>query len=82
MAGRRDRVATASGVKILIDMDLGPTWVTFLNEDGFTAVHWSALGSPSAPDSEIMAYAAAHAGPVRGFVSRHPCMTDQLSGAP
>jgi predicted nuclease of predicted toxin-antitoxin system len=47
-------------VKILIDMNLSPTWVGFLNENGFSAVHWSTLGSSCAPDSEIMAYAVAN----------------------
>ena len=60
MAGRGDRVATASRVKILIDMNLSPTWAPFLNQNGLSAVHWSALGSASATDSEIMAYAAAN----------------------
>jgi predicted nuclease of predicted toxin-antitoxin system len=39
-------------------MNLSPTWVPFLNQRGFPAVHWSVLGSASATDSEIMAYAA------------------------
>jgi len=46
-------------VKILIDMNLSPTWVPLLGQNGFPAAHWSALGSASAADSEIMAYAAA-----------------------
>jgi predicted nuclease of predicted toxin-antitoxin system len=50
-------------MKLLIDMNLSPVWVPFLNQNGFLAVHWSTVGSPSAMDSEIMAYAAAN-----GFV--------------
>jgi predicted nuclease of predicted toxin-antitoxin system len=60
MAGRGDRVATAGCVKILIDMNLSPTWVPFLSQNGFLAMHWSAVGAASAKDAEIMAYAAAN----------------------
>jgi len=46
-------------VKLLVDMNLSPSWVTWLIESGFDASHWSALGKPDAPDSELMAYARA-----------------------
>jgi predicted nuclease of predicted toxin-antitoxin system len=32
-------------------------WIDLLNEAGLNAVHWSDVGRPSAPDSEIMSYA-------------------------
>jgi len=35
-------------------------WVDVLNQAGWEAKHWSALGRADAPDSEIMAYAAQH----------------------
>jgi len=34
--------------------------VPFLLEKGFNAVHWSTVGQPWAPDSEIFDFAAAH----------------------
>lgn len=45
-------------MKILIDMNLSPVWCDFLEQEGFEAVHWSAVGSPQAPDAELMAWAA------------------------
>jgi predicted nuclease of predicted toxin-antitoxin system len=31
-------------MKLLLDMNLSPTWVGFLEENGFEAVHWSTVG--------------------------------------
>lgn len=39
-------------------MCLSPVWVDFLTNHGLEALHWSTIGSPSAPDFEIMAFAA------------------------
>jgi len=50
-------------MKLLVDMNLSLAWVPFLSENGFQAVHWSVLGSPSTSDSAIMGYARAN-----GFV--------------
>src|SRR6266508_1725015 len=50
-------------MKVLVDMNLSPGWVNFLAEAGFEAVHWSDVGAGSAPDSELMQWAAE-----RGFV--------------
>jgi predicted nuclease of predicted toxin-antitoxin system len=47
-------------MKILVDMNLSPRWTGLLKDSGFEALHWSAVGRASAPDPEIMAYAAAH----------------------
>lgn len=44
-------------MKLLLDMNLSPLWVPFLEEHGFEAVHWSDLGPPTAQDTEIMEYA-------------------------
>lgn len=44
-------------MKILLDMNLSPRWVTVLSEAGTTSDHWSALGSANAPDTTIMDYA-------------------------
>ena len=47
-------------LKLLVDMNLTPEWVRTLQEQGWDAVHWSAVGDPRATDSEIMQWAAAH----------------------
>jgi predicted nuclease of predicted toxin-antitoxin system len=39
-------------------MNLSPTWVQFLEQNGFPAAHWSTVGSIRATDAEIMAHAA------------------------
>ena len=44
-------------MKLLIDMNLSPKWVSVLKGAGLEAAHWSHIGRPDAPDSEIMAYA-------------------------
>jgi predicted nuclease of predicted toxin-antitoxin system len=50
-------------MKILVDMNLSPAWVQFLAVQGIEAVHWSTVGLPTAPDSQILQHAAAN-----GFV--------------
>jgi predicted nuclease of predicted toxin-antitoxin system len=45
-------------MKILVDMSLSPAWVQFLMTYGIEALHWSAVGEASAPDSQILDYAA------------------------
>lgn len=47
-------------MKILVDMNLSPDWVTTLTNHGITAVHWSTVGDPRAEDSVIMAWARAN----------------------
>lgn len=44
-------------MKILVDMNLSPDWVTLLINHGITAVHWSTIGDPRAEDSAIMQWA-------------------------
>jgi predicted nuclease of predicted toxin-antitoxin system len=44
-------------MKVLLDMNLPPRWVGFLRQEGFEAVHWSAVGDPRASDATIMAWA-------------------------
>jgi Domain of unknown function (DUF5615) len=41
-------------MKLLVDMNLSPLWIPFLKQHGFEAIHWSDLGPPTAPDTEIM----------------------------
>jgi hypothetical protein len=50
-------------MKILIDMNLSPSWATVLNEANIEAVHWSELGPANTPDPAMMVYAASN-----GFV--------------
>ena len=48
-------------MKLVIDMNLSPEWVAFLHGHGFEAIHWSTVGAPNAPDTEIMQWARDHA---------------------
>src|SRR4030043_1913595 len=47
-------------MKILIDMNLSPAWVSVLEEAGHTASHWSTIGSLNAPDHEVLFWAKAN----------------------
>src|SRR5262245_49344506 len=60
LAGGRDGGPPAGPMKLLVDMNRSPMWVPFLVGHGFEAVHWSAIGAPSAADSEILDYAGAN----------------------
>ncbi len=44
-------------MRLLLDMNLSPQWVRYLNEAGFETEHWSKAGSANATDLEIMDYA-------------------------
>ena len=44
-------------MRLLIDMNLSPTWVAALVAQGHQAVHWSTVGKRTAPDHEILAWA-------------------------
>jgi predicted nuclease of predicted toxin-antitoxin system len=44
-------------MKILLDMNLTPSWVQFLRQAGFEAIHWSKVGRHDASDEEIMGFA-------------------------
>jgi predicted nuclease of predicted toxin-antitoxin system len=43
-------------MKILINMNLSPEWVSVLKDAGHEAVHWSHIGEPSASDSKILSW--------------------------
>lgn len=47
-------------MRVLIDMNLSPSWVDCLAGAGHEAAHWSKLGAAEAPDSVIFDYAAEH----------------------
>ena len=44
-------------MKLLVDMNLAPSWCGLLVAQGWEARHWSEVGSPCAPDGEILAWA-------------------------
>jgi len=44
-------------LRVLIDMNLSPSWVEALINARFEAVHWSQLGAHNAPDSELFDWA-------------------------
>ena len=48
-------------MKLLVDMNLLPSWVDWLARYGFEAVHWSTIGAATAPHVEILAWANEHA---------------------
>ena len=47
-------------MKLLVDMNLSPSWVERLVRHGFEAVHWSIIGAATAPDVEILTWANEH----------------------
>jgi predicted nuclease of predicted toxin-antitoxin system len=47
-------------VTLLVDMNLPPAFASALESTGFSAVHWSDVGAPTADDSEILAWARQH----------------------
>ena len=57
MANRRTRYSFASIMKIVLDMNIPPIWVQFLNNAGHNAIHWSNIGDIRAEDTEIMEWA-------------------------
>ena len=44
-------------MRLLLDMNLSPSWVGFLRDNGVEAVHWSAVGDPKASDATVMTWA-------------------------
>jgi len=50
-------------MKLLVDMNLSPRWVTVLQAAGIEARHWSTVGAPNTPDEDVLRWAAAN-----GFV--------------
>lgn len=47
-------------MRLLVDMNLSPTWVPLLESAGFTARHWSTTGAANAPDAVIFSWARDH----------------------
>ncbi len=44
-------------MKLLVDVNLSPRWVGYLEDAGIEAIHWSTVGPLNAPDANIMAHA-------------------------
>ncbi len=44
-------------MKILLEMNISPLWVEYLQKEGWEVAHWSQIGNIRAPDIEIMAWA-------------------------
>jgi predicted nuclease of predicted toxin-antitoxin system len=44
-------------MKLLLDMNLSPTWSEFFTEKGYPTKHWATLGKANAPDTDILSYA-------------------------
>jgi len=44
-------------MKILVDMNLSPSWSNFLIEKGIETIHWSSIGSHDSTDEEIFSFA-------------------------
>ncbi len=44
-------------MRLLIDMNLTPRWVSFLTNAGHETIHWFSTGRPAARDREIFDYA-------------------------
>ncbi|MGH7564496.1 MAG: DUF5615 family PIN-like protein [Gemmatimonadota bacterium] len=40
-----------------MDMNLPPSWISVLERNGYSAIHWSTIGDPGAPDSELLSWA-------------------------
>ena len=70
MACRGDRGSTEFPMKILIDTNLPPTWVSVIEEAGHTAVHWSTIGSSNAPDRKFW-----HRRRLKGMCCSHMTLT-------
>lgn len=47
-------------MRILVDMNLGPSWCATLSEAGFEARHWRDVGHPAARDIDIIEFADRH----------------------
>jgi predicted nuclease of predicted toxin-antitoxin system len=43
--------------RLLVDMNLSTEWIPLLKAAGHEAVHWSEVGDPRAPDTELMTWA-------------------------
>ena len=54
------RGRTCREMRLLLDMNLFPSWVLMLQSAGHHVIHWSEVGAPSACDGDIFTYACEH----------------------
>lgn len=47
-------------MKILVDMNLTPEWVSFFATEGIESRHWSTVGDPHSEDDTVLAWAREH----------------------
>jgi predicted nuclease of predicted toxin-antitoxin system len=47
-------------MRFVIDMNLSPGWVHFLEQEHFEAIHWSDVGPGTASDKDVMSWAFEH----------------------
>jgi predicted nuclease of predicted toxin-antitoxin system len=47
-------------MRFVIDMNLSPGWVHFLEQEHFEAIHWSDVGPGTASDEDVMSWAGEH----------------------
>jgi predicted nuclease of predicted toxin-antitoxin system len=47
-------------LRIVVDLNLSVDWIPLLQQAGWSAVHWSAVGDPRAEDATIMAWAVSN----------------------
>lgn len=47
-------------MRLVLDMNLPPSWVDRLAKQGLESVHWSTLGAATAPDREVLAWVREH----------------------
>jgi predicted nuclease of predicted toxin-antitoxin system len=47
-------------MRLLIDMNLSPEWVSLFAARGWEAQHWSQVGPGNAPDAELLRWAREH----------------------
>jgi predicted nuclease of predicted toxin-antitoxin system len=46
-------------MRVLVDMNLSPSWARLLSREVYEALHWSSVGAGDDPDTTIMAFARA-----------------------
>jgi predicted nuclease of predicted toxin-antitoxin system len=51
------RNGSQADVNVLVDMNLGPDWVTALQSEDVHVRHWRDVGDKSAPDRDIFVWA-------------------------
>ncbi|MBW1683133.1 MAG: DUF5615 family PIN-like protein [Deltaproteobacteria bacterium] len=47
-------------MNILLDVNLSPSWIPFLEKEEYETKHWSTIGPLTASDMEIMEWARTH----------------------